>query len=175
MFNHAHLPILTLALSIIQSRCLFICWWWIFSQTGFGNHWRSSWVSAKMRSDLVRWAERQSVMIPLFLLPDFTWGCWIPGNGENSQVTLSANHIMIYFIPPPHHTTHYRVSHRGILINPGKKCLAGRQRSISKYDRALFLTRQGHFHGYDCIVEIFKILQSTLAPHWHYCVVCITW
>ena len=44
-------------------------------------------------------------MIPLFLLPNFTWGCWIPGNGENSQVTLSANHIMIYFIPPPHHTT----------------------------------------------------------------------
>ena len=166
---------MTVALSIIKSRCLFISWGWIFSQTGFGNHrpHYPVWLSAKMRSGLVSWEERQSVMIPLFLLPNFTWGCWIPGNGENSQVTLSANHLMIYIIPP--HTTHHTTqSHRAISINPGKKLSCRQSGSISQYDRALFLTRQGQFHGYDCIVEIFKILQSTLASHWLHCMYALS-
>ena len=108
----------------------------------------------------------------------FTWGSWLPGNGENRrvQLTLSVNHLMIYIIPPhtTHHTTpHTTQSHRAISINPGKKLSCRQSGSISQYDRALFLTRQGQFHGYDCIVEIFKILQSTLAPHWLHSTLCL--
>ena len=61
------LTILTVALSNTQNRCLFIFIFTnrIWTPPVWLTDWLTDGMSAKMRSDLVRWAELWSVMIPL--------------------------------------------------------------------------------------------------------------